>query len=60
MTSQILFSFMNPQRTPAKAETLRAIINEGASLPSQGTEMLILAAWGVIPFAIALRWFKWQ
>jgi hypothetical protein len=28
MTSSILFSFMNPDRTPAKAETLRAIVRD--------------------------------
>ncbi|HUU85140.1 MAG TPA: ABC transporter permease [Phycisphaerae bacterium] len=38
---------------------LRAVILDGASLPSQALPLLILAAWGVIPFVLALRWFRW-
>jgi ABC-2 type transport system permease protein len=39
---------------------LRAVILEGASLVSQGWRMLALAAWGVVPFGLALRWFRWN
>lgn len=39
---------------------LRAVMLEGASLASQGTEIAILAAWGVGTFALALRWFRWN
>jgi ABC-2 type transport system permease protein len=39
---------------------LRAVILEGASLTSQYWRLLILAAWGAIPFALALRWFRWN
>ena len=38
---------------------LRAVILEGASLPSQATPLLILAAWGSISFVLGLRWFRW-
>jgi ABC-2 type transport system permease protein len=41
-------------------DALRAIILEGASLPSQGLRLLNLALWGVISFALALRWFRWS
>jgi ABC-2 type transport system permease protein len=41
-------------------DALRAVVNEGATLSSQLGEMGILAAWGVLPFAIALRVFRWQ
>lgn len=40
-------------------DALRAIILEGASLPSQSMRLLILALWGGISFALALRWFRW-
>jgi ABC-2 type transport system permease protein len=39
---------------------LRAVILEGASLTSQSWRLLILAAWGGIPFVLALRWFRWN
>ena len=39
---------------------LRAVMLEGASLLSQGAEIAILACWGVVTFALALRWFRWN
>ena len=39
---------------------LRAVILEGATLPSQGWRVLALAAWAVVPFALSLRWFRWH
>ena len=41
-------------------EALRAVILEGASLASQGWRLLALAAWGLVPFGLALRWFRWN
>lgn len=38
---------------------LRDVILEGASLLSQGWRILALVLWGVIPFGLALRWFRW-
>jgi ABC-2 type transport system permease protein len=40
-------------------DALRAIILEGASLPSQSARLLILALWGGVSFVLALRWFRW-
>jgi len=40
-------------------DALRAVILEGASLPSQSMRLLILALWGGISFVLALRWFRW-
>jgi len=40
-------------------DALRALILEGASLPSQGPRLLVLAVWGGISFLLALRWFRW-
>ena len=39
---------------------LRAVILEGASLPSQAWRLLILAVWGCVSFLLALRWFRWN
>jgi len=41
-------------------DALRAIILEGASLPSQSGRLLILALWGGFSFLLALRWFRWS
>lgn len=41
-------------------DSLRAVINEGATFTSQLGEVGILLLWGVIPFALALRFFRWQ
>jgi ABC-2 type transport system permease protein len=41
-------------------DALRAVILEGASLASQGWRVLALAVWGIVPFGLALRWFRWN
>jgi ABC-type multidrug transport system permease subunit len=40
-------------------DALRATILEGATLASQSGRIAIVVAWGVISFALALRWFRW-
>jgi ABC-type multidrug transport system permease subunit len=40
-------------------DALRGVINEGQSLAEQLPRMAILAAWGVVTFLLALRWFRW-
>ena len=40
-------------------DALRAVMLDGASLASQSIPVLIVAAWGGISFALALRWFRW-
>ncbi len=40
-------------------DALRAVILEGASLPSQSLRLLILVLWGGISFVLALKWFRW-
>jgi ABC-type multidrug transport system permease subunit len=39
---------------------LRAVINEGAGWESLGWPAAVLGAWGVVSFALALRWFRWR
>jgi ABC-2 type transport system permease protein len=41
-------------------DALRGVINEGASLAALRGEVALLIAWGVFPFALALRLFRWQ
>ncbi|MBI5364575.1 MAG: ABC transporter permease [Planctomycetes bacterium] len=41
-------------------DALRAAVLEGASLSEQGPRLLVLAAWGVVSFVLALRLFRWS
>jgi ABC-type multidrug transport system permease subunit len=41
-------------------DALRSVMQEGASLASQGAEIAILAGYGVVSFALALWWFRWN
>ena len=38
---------------------LRAIMTDGLSLASLGPQLAVLAVWGLLPFALALRIFRW-
>jgi len=38
---------------------LRAVMLEGSSLAAIGRQLAILAAWGIVTFTLALRWFRW-
>jgi ABC-type multidrug transport system permease subunit len=65
--------FFSSERFPAAAQplikaapltplidALRAVMLEGATLASQLPRVAIMAAWGIISFALALRWFRWR
>ncbi len=41
-------------------DSLRAVINEGASLASNWAALAVLLAWCVVSFIVALRIFRWQ
>ena len=41
-------------------DALRAIVNEGMALTAVTTEIAILATWGLVCFALALKLFRWQ
>src|SRR5579862_165761 len=41
-------------------DALRAIILQGDSLASQLSRIAVLAIWGGVSFALALRWFRWS
>ena len=40
-------------------DMLRAVMLEGSSLVNHLPQIGILSAWGIITFALALRWFRW-
>src|SRR5207245_2970378 len=39
---------------------LRAVMLDGLPLTSQWAELALLAAWGLVTFLLALRWFRWS
>jgi ABC-2 type transport system permease protein len=41
-------------------DALRAIMGDGASLLAVGPQLLVLAAWGLVSFVLALRLFRWS
>lgn len=41
-------------------DALRGVMNEGATLTTLRGEVAILLAWGVFPFLLALKLFRWQ
>jgi ABC-type multidrug transport system permease subunit len=41
-------------------DALRAVINEGRPLTALAPELGVMTAWGVIPFALSLKLFRWQ
>jgi ABC-2 type transport system permease protein len=44
----------------ALADALRAVVLEGATVRAVGGELLLLTFWTVVPFAVALRIFRWR
>jgi ABC-2 type transport system permease protein len=44
----------------ALVDALRAVILDGAPLSAIRGELLLLVAWTIVPFAIALRIFRWR
>ena len=41
-------------------DALRAVYNDGLPLSAVPSDLLILLAWSILPFAIALKLFRWQ
>jgi ABC-type polysaccharide/polyol phosphate export permease len=44
----------------ALVDALRAVVLEGATLSAVHRQLLVLAGWTIIPFALALRLFRWR
>jgi ABC-type multidrug transport system permease subunit len=56
----VLQPFIKALPLTALNDSLRAVMNEAAPLGTQWVPVAVLLAWGVIPFAVALRSFRWQ
>ena len=56
---EIMQPFIQALPLTALADALRAVMIDGASLVSQAGELGILAAWGVVAYAVALKLFRW-
>lgn len=41
-------------------DALRQVMLEGLGLESLGVPLAVLAAWAVVTFTLALRWFRWR
>ncbi len=41
-------------------DTLRAVMNDGASLWANAAGVAILCGWGLVSFLLALKIFRWQ
>lgn len=44
----------------ALVDALRAVVLEGATLGAVHRELLVLVCWTLVPFALALRLFRWR
>lgn len=44
----------------ALIDALRAVVLEGATLIDVRGELALLSVWGIVPFAVALRVFRWR
>jgi ABC-type multidrug transport system permease subunit len=41
-------------------DSLRAVMNEGATLASTWPQICVMLAWGIVCFILAVRMFRWQ
>jgi ABC-2 type transport system permease protein len=57
---EILQPFVRAIPLTALNDALRAVINDGATLAATSTQIVILLAWGVVSFVVALKIFRWQ
>jgi ABC-2 type transport system permease protein len=55
----VIQPFIKALPLTALNDALRATILEGSSLGSQTARLIVLALWGCISFALALKWFRW-
>ena len=44
----------------AMNDALRGVMLEGKSLAELGSELVVLGVWGIIPFVLALKIFRWR
>jgi ABC-type multidrug transport system permease subunit len=57
---EFLHPFIRALPLTALNDALRSVMNEGAPLPDSLAELLVLFAWAVLSFVLALKIFRWQ
>jgi ABC-type polysaccharide/polyol phosphate export permease len=57
---EFLQPFIKALPLTALNDSLRAVMNDGASVGAAWLAVLILLAWCVVAFAAALKFFRWQ
>jgi ABC-2 type transport system permease protein len=57
---QIFLPFIRALPLTALNDALRSVMNDGANLAANGLPLLILLAWGLVSFLVAVRIFRWQ
>ena len=57
---EILQPFIKALPLTALNDTLRSVMNDGASLASNWAALAVLLAWCVLSFGVALKTFRWQ
>lgn len=57
---EIFQPFIKALPLTALNESLRSVMNDGASLASNWTALVVLLVWCLLSFAIALKIFRWQ
>lgn len=57
---RVMQPFIQALPLTALVDSFRAVILEGATLASLQRPLLVLGAWTIMPFALALRFFRWR
>ncbi|HEX8098056.1 MAG TPA: ABC transporter permease [Pyrinomonadaceae bacterium] len=57
---QVLQPFIKALPLTALNDSLRAVMNEGAPLLANWSQLVVLIAWGLVSFVVALRIFRWK
>jgi ABC-type polysaccharide/polyol phosphate export permease len=55
----VLQPFIQALPLTALIDALRAVVLEGATVAGVAGELALLAAWGIVPFFVAIRVFRW-
>src|SRR5262245_40177648 len=57
---QVMQPFIQALPLTATADALRATMLQGVSLAGVSGELAVIALWGIVPFVVALRLFRWR
>jgi ABC-2 type transport system permease protein len=57
---EALQPFIKALPLTALNDSLRAVMNEGQPLRASWSQIIVLLAWGLVSFVVALRLFRWQ